>query len=73
MGSGLGRVDEAGRPPGNGSLAPPIELAAGACSPMLSGSSAIPPLSRTLRERRVTGPVSIYDLALENRAGADRD
>jgi len=39
---------------------------------MLSSSSAIP-LSRTLRERRVTGPVSIYDLALENRAGADRD
>ena len=28
---------------------------------------------KPLRERRVTGPVSIYDLALENRAEADRD
>jgi hypothetical protein len=38
-----------------------------------SRARAPSPLSRTLRERRVTGPVSIYDLAVENLAGTDRD
>ena len=72
MGSGLGRADEGG-PAARRKPRTPNRACSRCLLAHALGLERHPPSAARYRERRVTGPVSTYDLALENPAEADRD